>query len=298
MTRVSTHGKCILVGEHAVVYGCPAIAMPIRELRFEMEIFQNFKNTLDMHIDEKPASNLIKRIVSDTYQLLNLEFKGAEITGKSDIPIGAGLGSSAAFCSGITQLVATANDLHLSKQKIIETANSLEKRFHGTPSGLDTATLVYNGPIFFRSRKNIDAIEPTKRFNFLIIDSEIRSPTLAMVQKAKPFFEGSKRQKTIDGFTKAVNTCKNALMNGDHEGVAESMTRSQVLLKSVGVVGSESETIIQKCIQAGCLSAKISGAGGGGVILALLPDNHEDSKRIKATLKQSYSSGLFIDFSI
>ena len=177
-------GKCILFGEHAVVYNQPAISLGIENLYSECLIeeiqepgillnLENYKIPLVFNNIGEAVENIPEKFgqFAEGLRYFAHQFKKPvnriKITVKSEIWPGSGLGSSASTAVAFISALFAFYDLNPDKQKINELVLSMEKRVHGNPSGIDNTTCVYGKLIFFRSR-NFEFLIPPENFNLLI----------------------------------------------------------------------------------------------------------------------------------
>jgi mevalonate kinase len=274
-------GKAILVGEHAVVYGAPAIALPLPSQRIQV--------SLDLEVSRRIDSNRLilngdhlppdaTHVIADAFQLLGLKPCPVYLEGHSNLAIGAGLGSSASLCVVTIRAIAGAYGIALDRRDIARLSNELEKRFHGNPSGLDTAVVAYEQIILFRKASDPKTIHslPIKTekgprpWRFALIDSCKRASTREMIELARPYFSGGDQKSILADFESIAEQATQGLQSGDLECVANAMNRANLHLTRTGVVTDSLELIIEKLLAAGCPAAKTTGAGGGGTVIALL----------------------------
>ncbi len=275
----SACGKAIIVGEHAVVYGARAVAMPLREMRMQIEVHpavaQGAEQAISMRLGGKEVNSRIGGVVTDALNLLKAKQFSLNIQGKSNVPFGAGLGSSATLCIVVLRALAKGLGLELNRDQIAGFGNALETRFHGSPSGLDTAVVAYEECVAFAKQKPIESIPvPTKNdgrfWQFALIDSGVRASTLAMINLAAPYFRGSEGERKIAQFDEVSLAVAQGLLRHDLPVVKEALQVASRLLDSVGVVTSQLKEIMERCAKVGVLASKSTGAGGGGAILTLL----------------------------
>jgi mevalonate kinase len=239
------------------------------------------------------SSENLQHVLHDALELLNLNPVEYRMEGHSKILLGAGMGGSAALCVAMLRALTQSYGQMLSVHELASLANQLEKRFHGTPSGLDTATVAFEKALLFKKHQRpqclkIQNIDAKYSWPFAIIDSGTRSPTLTMVQQSAPYFQGSKGLRRISQFdTLAVETAR-GLEEGDVFAVQSSMEKAHILLKEIGVVPPMLEEMIETTKLCGALSAKITGAGGGGCILSLL--DPQSAAQTLTQLRQVFGS--------
>ena len=163
--------------------------------------------------------------------------------------------------------------------------NQLEKRFHGNPSGLDTAVVAHESVISFRRGEGgvpLAIASPTDSdvWPFVLIDSGLRSSTASMIRVAAPYFTGEGGDGRIARFDELAGQVATGLADGDTGCVGQAMRSAQRYLSEAGVSNGRMEEIVETCEQVGALGAKLTGAGGGGCVLALLdPATHEEQLR-------------------
>jgi mevalonate kinase len=292
----SACGKVIIVGEHAVVYGARAVAVPLKSMRMDLELIpNNIGSEISLKLSGKELSHRISDVVKDALQILKLGQVPISIRGKSSLPIGAGLGASATLCIAVLRTIAKSVGIDLDRGTLSKLGNILEKRFHGSPSGLDTAVVAYEECICFQKDGPVDPViipesnDPAKRWHFALIDSQVRASTLSMIQLAKPYFTSKKAQERIARFDALSQAVINGLKSYDFPTVAEVLNEASHLLAAAGVVTKQLGEIISDCVKQGALAAKPTGAGGGGVVLALLdPKNAMEQLE---RMKQRYGFG-------
>lgn len=295
--------KAIIAGEHAVVYGAKAVAMPLSELRMRIDLDEDQGSTHhNIKIGDTPISHLIYDVIRDALDLLGLKERGLLINGYSKVPIGAGLGSSATLCVALLRGLAHRFGITLSHRDLSQMSNELERRFHGNPSGLDTAVVAYEKCIVFTKNlvtqmPMIDPLDiPPGRWHFALIDSGVRASTKSMVAKAKPYFMAASGDKLISKFDRVTDDIVHGLCSVDMPLVSHSITESCHLLDRIGVVTDRLWEIIHRCHELGIPAAKPTGAGGGGAILALC-----DSERYLEQmnrLRQTFGGGKVFSASI
>lgn len=289
--KASACGKAILVGEHAVVYGARAVAMPLRELRMQVELHPltskvDHEPQFSLKLGDKEMSPRIGGVIAEAMALLGIRPNSIAIQGRSSIPFGAGLGSSATLCVVVLRAVANALDRYLSSDQLAEFANELEKRFHGTPSGLDTAVVAHETSILFRKGGSIKTLElkpvhaEQPQWHFALVDSNVRSSTLAMIHLAAPFFQGTTGETRIHRFDTLAVAAAQELQNRDVSAMREIIHEAGHLLWESGVVTPTLHDMMERCLELGVLATKTTGAGGGGTILVLL-----DPSKAEAQLK-------------
>lgn len=284
-------GKAIIVGEHAVVYGSRAIAMPLQVHRMSvrLRVGDEASKSVQFRISNHDVPAHVCEVVNDAFSALGIKPFNVKIEGSHSLPIGAGLGSSATLCIITLQAIAKAAQIDLSRDRLAFLANKLERRFHGNPSGLDTAVVAYEKVISFKKGPEIREIAmkkihhdgPPCAWPFLIIDSGVRSSTLSMIQKAKPYFMGSDGEKVLQRFDDLTTKVESGLESGDPDLVAGGMNEAGQLLKAAGVVNDELRQLIDLCRDHGALAAKSTGAGGGGSIIALLNPHQQAQQKSK-----------------
>lgn len=272
-------GKAIIVGEHAVVYGTRAVAMPLETMQFHfalspMPTYEGKPVQIQLKLAAHDLSPRIQAVVLDAMRLLGIQAFSLQGRSSSALPIGAGLGSSATLCVAVLRALSSSCGLSLSKAQLARFANELEKRFHGNPSGLDTAVVSYEQCVLFARQQPIQGIDvqPPREGNweFALIDSHVRASTLAMIRIAEPFFKGAAGERHLASFDLISAEVAEALTRGDTVAVGESMNNCDELLAAAGVVPEALQDMIRLARQHGVLGAKTTGAGGGGMILVLL----------------------------
>lgn len=272
--HVSTQacGKTIIIGEHAVVYGARAVALPILSHSMHLRaIDEGLEERFKFVLGDKPVSDTIRAVLEEGCELLGFDPRGFVFKGSSSLPIGAGLGSSATLCVVVIKTLSQLAKKPLTREMIAALANQLEKRFHGNPSGLDTAVVSYEEPVVFRKGVAPEPLQVNGRWSFVIIDSGIRASTLSMIQKAKPYFTSAHQSDILAKFETATAHVIDGLAHHQEALVASAMLESAELLAEAGVYTTELKALAQKAMNAGALAAKMTGAGGGGAVLALLP---------------------------
>lgn len=299
-------GKAIIAGEHAVVYGAKAIAMPLSQLRMKINLNQAencaHDSGLEVKLGDTPVANIIYDVIKDAFELLGLKETSLKIDGYSKVPIGAGLGSSASLCVALLKSLACRFKINLSIRDLSLLGNQLEARFHGNPSGLDTAVVAYEKCIVFAKNVKdnsamIDPLDiPNNKWRFALIDSGVRASTYTMVQNAKPFFMGSSGDQLLYKFNELTESIISGMTKLDIPLVSHSINETCKYLDKIGVVTDRLWDIIHTCQSLGIKAAKPTGAGGGGAILALLDAGNYNEQLVK--LKNAFGSKNVYDASL
>lgn len=277
-TRSEAKAKAIIVGEHAVVYGAKAIAMPIDTLHIKLELTPRHEERgVRFCLGGRPVPEHLAGVVDDAMRCLGIKPYSLDIAAQSNILIGAGVGSSAALCIGVLRALADAHQLKLSKEKLAHFGNQLEKRFHGNPSGLDTAVVAMETVIAFQKGKaptpitvaKLGTAGALKPWPFALIDTGVRSSTMTMIQVAASYFQGRLGEQRLAAFNQLATDAEQGLGTGEPALVARAMRQAAMHLDAAGVVNVELKAAMQAAEAAGALAAKPTGAGGGGCVLAL-----------------------------
>jgi len=262
MITITTPAKIIIHGEHSVVYGKPALLAAI-----DKKITITLKT---ITTDNKPPSS------TTTPSLFQIQ-----LTAKSDIPIGIGLGSSAALSVSTSAVLNKAFNLNLSKSQINDIAYLLEKNYHQDPSGADNTTSTYGGFLWYQKiadyLKLFKTIDPKSLKlipQFVIINTGTPAESTAqMVFSVKKLKNNRPKytQKILNDQEIQTKKCLHALKIGNPNLLSQSIYLGQKNLEKLGVVSDKTKMLV-KAIELLGGAAKISGAGGkktnSGILLA------------------------------
>lgn len=298
--------KVILFGEHFVVNGNTAISMTIDlptivtveplaeneiQIRSEdlgLEAVFSHKGQVTRTVGAKAEDTLqpIHEVVDFTLKKLKSEC-GLRISVKSRVPIGMGLGSSAATAVGTVSAIATLLNSPLTKDTIFEAAYSLERTIHGRPSGIDQATVTYGGLISYRNGKIDATLQATNPPMLIIGNTGKRRSTGEFVGKVTRLRETDPREysRIASEAQKISENAIDAIRNGQAETLGALMNENQRLLEMVGVSSPDLERLIPAARSAGAFGAKLTGGGGGGCMIALVSEG--TSGRVSRSIQEA-----------
>lgn len=292
MARASAPGKVILLGEHFVVEGCPAVALAI-DVRACVTATLHGGDYVEVASQELGSVKFEgEREGGPLYPVYLAAKKVIELTGtraglrikvESDIPPAAGMGSSAAVAVATVAAVAGAVGAAVSLDEISELAYKVEEVVHERPSGIDNTVATYGGVILFRRGQGFTKLDvKLEPVRVVLADSGVPRSTGSLVVKVlklKAKYSGV-LNSLYQSASALVEEAVHALQRGDFETVGELVNINHGLLSSLGVSCLRLEELIYTAREAGALGAKITGAGGGGMILALCwKDNVEEVVR-------------------
>lgn len=296
MTSIaSAPGKLIICGEHAVVYGQPAIAVPLPDVRAWATVAQAASPGIvcaapdlgeTWRLSSQRDHPLAQLTISTLRRLGLAEDIALHITLRSNIPIASGMGSGAALGAALVKALAAYAGHVLSSAEVAALVYESERAFHGTPSGIDNTVVSYEQPVWFRrgaqdTPPTIEQVQIAAPLHLVIGDTGVRAPTSLTVGVVR---ERWQREPDLliayfEQIGSIVQQVRAALAAGQLTQTGELLNQNQAVLHRLGVSSPDLERLISAAIQAGALGAKLSGGGGGGVMLALTTAERIDHVR-------------------
>jgi mevalonate kinase len=259
--------KVILFGEHSVVYGQPAVAATV-ERRLRVTLVRN----------GRPAAMPDPRLraaLDRAAEGVGVDAGNVEVRIESTIPPGAGLGSSAALSVALVGALADLGGASLSSADLLARAGDVENVFHGTASGVDIAAVASRGVIRFERGDALPARLRMPSVDLVVIDGGERRSTEGPVGRLRIRVLAEPRlyEAIFAAAGEIARRGAEALGRGDWDAVGRLFDVAQGLLNALGVSTAGLERMIDRARSAGALGAKLTGAGGGGAVIALAPDN-------------------------
>jgi mevalonate kinase len=288
MVEASAPGKVILLGEHAVVYERPAIAVPVSGVRAtaSLEAAQPGSGlTLlardlgrSVRLEDAAADDPLAVVARLTLAHLGVSEPDAVLTVTSTIPIAGGMGSGAAVSTTIVRVLAALAEVHLSPRQVSDLVYEVEKLHHGTPSGIDNTVVAFGQPVYFVAGRPPEALRVGEPLCLLIADTGIPSPTRKVVGAVRRNWEAEpvRYDFLFDRIADLVEEAREAIKDGDLYGLGAAMDQNHELLREVGVSSRELDDLVEEARLAGALGAKLSGAGRGGNVVVLVEDDTAD----------------------
>lgn len=299
-------GKVILFGEHAVVYGRPAIAVPVTQVRAQVMVergaggisIQAKDLGLSHTLGELPVDGALEPVISLVERTLEyLEVHGPSplvITITSTIPIARGLGSGAAVSTALVRGLSDYFGRELGPEELSALVYEAEKFYHGTPSGIDNTVISYGQPIYFVRGKPPQFFKVGKPFLLAIGDSGVESPTKVVVGEVRRRWEGepSKYERLFDGIGRIAKRAREEMEEGNLEGLGSLMDENQALLADLGVSSPQLDGLVKVARESGALGAKLSGAGQGGCVIALIEERTREE--VAAALERGSAQRVIV----
>lgn len=283
MTSASACGKVILLGEHAVVYGRPAIAVPISGLRATAEVHGRPEGGVlieahDLQVvsrlpgDEATsplaltAANTLRHLGLDAAQL------GLRIVVRSDVPIARGLGSGPAVATALVRALAQHLGRALSAEQVSALVYRTEVLLHGTPSGVDNTVVAHEAPVWYVMGQGPEFLLVGVQLNLVIGDTGVSASTREAVADVRRGWEAnaSRYERLFDAIEHIVGEARACLVEGRLGRLGELMDANQALLAKLGVSSAELDGLVATARAAGAFGAKLCGGGRGGCMVALV----------------------------
>ncbi|MEP7188185.1 MAG: mevalonate kinase [Roseiflexaceae bacterium] len=317
-TSASAAAKLILCGEHAVVYGRPAIALPLVGICAHADVAdapagdgivvhaRDLRRRWRVANDPNgPISQLITSVLS---YLQAAPAPDLRITISSTIPIASGMGSGAAVATAIVRALVAHLGRQIAPAEISALVYASEQRFHGTPSGIDNTVIAYEQPIWFVRAEDgrrkpedegsdsssgfrppspiIESIAIASPFMLLIGETGVRSATRLPVGAVRRRWQAAPaRYEALFDQVGTIVAQVRAALEDDISALGPLLSQNHWLLQQIGVSAPELDRLVEAALAAGALGAKLSGAGWGGVMLALV--THDTRARVAAALEQA-----------
>ncbi len=306
-------GKIILSGEQFVVLGAPAVAMAADlysrvGARPSESGLTEVTADIPLHIvDEVSKKSSVKEnqglleplrlAATATLDYLDEKDKSVQVNANCEIPIGAGLGSSASITVAAISAVAKSRKARLEKPEIFKLAFIPERYLHGKPSGVDQATCTYGGIIQFRRPDKIKPLNIKRPPKILVCDSGVHRSTRALVGSVvkRSRKETVRFQEHLEEVSGLSNSVVKALRDEDASDLGSLLNRNHELLRQIGVSTPRLNKLVTVARRAGAVGAKLTGAGGGGCIIALCDEPMARSKVQRALRKEG---GILYDVSV
>jgi mevalonate kinase len=277
-------GKAILLGEHAVVYGRPAIAVPVTQVQAQAAVFAEIRGqpgevwieapgiNFSARLSQLPDTNSFTRLFKAIIDELKIKrFPALHIKITSTIPIAAGLGSGTAVSVAVIRALSAFVGRPLPDERVSALAFEQDKIFHGTPSGIDNTVVTYAQPVFFVRAQPFQLLQPAVPFTLVIGDTGARSPTAAAVAGVR-----ERRQADIARYDALFDRIANitvqariCIETGELRELGLLLDQDHQLLQEIGVSNPELDRLVGAAREAGAWGAKLSGGGLGGNMIAV-----------------------------
>ena len=274
-----SHSKIILMGEHSVVYGYPAIAIPLKNIQIEciversrVPFFHNEKDTLSTAV-HTALKYLSKKNENIKYKVI------------SDIPPKRGMGSSAAVSIAAIRGVLDYFNRKVDNMTLEKLVNEAEIIAHNTPSGLDAKTCLSDSAIKFIKNKGFKNIDMNLGAYLLIADTGIHGHTRDAIMNIKNM--GNKALPMLEKLGKLTEETEKFIEKKDVVNIGKNMIFAHEELKMLGVSIEKSDILVKTAIAEGAYGAKMSGGGLGGCIIALM----ESREKAEMTAKKLMEKG-------
>jgi mevalonate kinase len=303
---VRSSGKVILLGEHGVVHGRPALAAGLStgcraitveadEARLVIEAAadaprftasdgtnENGSIGGDARVEVKADSpsypdelrESLRRAFCAVLEGYQQQRPGLEIRISRGLPPGAGLGCSAALDVALVRALDRALDIERDAEQVAEESLRWERVFHGNPSGIDSAIAASGCVALFRRGEPLQRVESAAEPLLVIGHSGQSASTRAVVEQVARLHTERRDEveEIFDEMAELVLCGSAALGAGDAMGLAELMDRDQVLLRELGISTPRLDQMCQAALRAGAAGAKLTGSGGGGCMIALVEE--------------------------
>jgi mevalonate kinase len=278
-------GKIILFGEHAVVYGQPAIAIPVMNVCATARVLpllteeagkvrvQANDIQLDALLRDLPEDHPLAAAIRTTLQEITPDHTPSfTLQLDSNIPISAGMGSGAAVTVAIIRALSAFLGQPLPDERISALAYEVEKLHHGTPSGIDNTVVTYQKPVYFQREEPLQTLSIAQPTFWVIADTGEKTPTKETVASVRESHESDPEgyQAVFDAIGAIARQARQALTAGDLVQLGELMNENQRYLEQILVSSPALESLIDVARGSGAAGAKLSGGGRGGNMIALV----------------------------
>jgi mevalonate kinase len=286
LTTASAPGKIILFGEHAVVYARPAIAVPVSQVHADaaVEPWPELDVLIDApdiarqyNLTDAAPDDPIASIIRLTCARAGTEAKHFAIRIHSTIPVARGLGSGAAVSVAVARALLEFLHHSANAEEVSALAYEVEKLYHGTPSGIDNTVIAFGSPVYYVRDRPFESFRVGHPFRIVIADTGIASPTRIAVGDVRRAWEADTRrfEGLFDEIGSIARAARTAIESGDIQALGPLMDANQKLAEEINVSSPQIETLVRAARDARAKGAKLSGAGRGGNIIALVDDRTE-----------------------
>ena len=285
--RSYASGKIILLGEHAVVYGRPALAAPI-PLAVEARVVDSADTVLLIPrwgieqrvppMSENPQG--VTGVLALLLERLDLASRSLTIEAFPNVPRAMGLGGSSALAVAVIRALSNHFKLDLSDERVNELAFECERAVHGTPSGVDNTIATYGSTLLFENKgaPSFQEVHPARSVSIAIGISGKESLTATTVARVRRAWERQPQryERIFDQIGDLTRAGTEALQDGAYQELGELMNLCHGYLNALQVSTPELEELIHIARRCGAVGAKLTGGGGGGSVIALCPDGADD----------------------